>query len=732
MFSPLTHDDPRQLGAYRLIARLGSGGMGTVYLARSLTGRTAALKTMHAHIAGDPAFRTRFRLEVDAARVIGGVHGARVFDADPSAATPWMATEYLLGPPLDEAVASFGPLPEPAVRALGAGLCRALARLHASEVVHRDLKPSNIMVTAEGPKVIDLGIARAIGDDRLTRTGAAAGTPAFMSPEQATGEEHTPAGDVFALASVLVHAATGHGPFGTGQPADILYRVRYAEPDLTGVPEALLPALTRCLAKDPAQRPSTMELAAQLAPGPGDFAEHLPEPLLMEIARRSAAVWHVRPTRLPPPAYETVVAPAPTGRTTGLSRRRLLALGGGSVAGLAATGVGAWAWLGNGKPEGSGGGSAAPKPAGTAQTGPRWESLWQVKAEGSPDRLPPAAILLKDLVIAPSQGYTLQGLDPRTGEVRWADGDPVFPHRVAADGEHVHALDYALEEEPLRVATLDPATGKLTNPLAEPTDLSGFPLGTQLLCAGQGAVYMAASRGPQSVREFRKDQAWFLAALDSRTGRKLWANPLPARSNATERLHFLAAEVRGGFLVLVQQLEQGDLNLVVRDAGTGKARWSTPLDGPGAPFARAVLTVDDQHVYPAAGGLRALDLRSGAVVWHHAGGTPQARFGPPTVKNGVVYAVEGGRGLVAVSAADGKALWAQKGRQTAETELAYAPVVGRDAVYSPSPSGLLAADLRTGAAKGTFKAAPARYYAHESAQRLIAVGPSSVAGYPLR
>jgi serine/threonine protein kinase len=187
MFSPLNHDHPHQLGAYRLLARLGSGGMGTVYLARSTTGRTAALKTMHARIATDPAFRTRFRLEADAARVIGGHYGAQVFDADPLAETPWLATEYVLGPPLDDAITLSGPLPESAVRALGVLLCAALAQLHDSDVVHRDLKPSNIMLTADGPKVIDFGIARAMGDDRLTRTGAAAGTPAFMSPEQATG-----------------------------------------------------------------------------------------------------------------------------------------------------------------------------------------------------------------------------------------------------------------------------------------------------------------------------------------------------------------------------------------------------------------------------------------------------------------------------------------------------------------------------------------------------------------
>ncbi|GGT61670.1 protein kinase [Streptomyces althioticus] len=147
MFSPLTHDDPHSVGPYRLVARLGSGGMGTVYLARTATGRTAALKTMHARIATDPAFRTRFRLEADAARVIGPVHGARVFDADPQADTPWLATEYVIGPPLDDAVALAGPLPEPTVRGLGALLCAALGQLHASEVVHRDLKPSNIMIT---------------------------------------------------------------------------------------------------------------------------------------------------------------------------------------------------------------------------------------------------------------------------------------------------------------------------------------------------------------------------------------------------------------------------------------------------------------------------------------------------------------------------------------------------------------------------------------------------------
>ncbi|MEU4260346.1 serine/threonine-protein kinase [Streptomyces argenteolus] len=287
MLKPLLHDDPQHIAGYRLVARLGSGGMGTVYLARSPGGRTVALKTVHARIAADTTFRTRFRLEVDAARVIGGVHGAQVFDADPLAEMPWLATEYILGPPLDEAVAGHGPLPETAVRAMGAALCGALGQLHRSDVVHRDLKPSNVMLSAYGPKIIDFGIARALGDARLTRTGTAAGTPAYMSPEQASGQDQTPAGDVFALAGVLVFAATGHGPFGGGQAADLLYRVRYADPDLTGVPPALAPVLARCLAKDPSLRPRTTDLLAELHDGHGEFADHLPAGLLSGDAH-----WH--------------------------------------------------------------------------------------------------------------------------------------------------------------------------------------------------------------------------------------------------------------------------------------------------------------------------------------------------------------------------------------------------------------------------------------------------------
>ncbi|MFB6613764.1 PQQ-binding-like beta-propeller repeat protein [Streptomyces sp. NPDC056367] len=735
MLSPLTHDDPHRLGTYRLIARLGSGGMGTVYLARSATGRTAALKTVHAHIATDPAVRTRFRLEVDAARVIGPVHGARVFDADPVAETPWLATEYVLGPPLDDAVSAVGPLPEPAVRALGALLCAALAQLHASDVVHRDLKPSNIMLTADGPKVIDFGIARAIGDDRLTRTGTAAGTPAFMSPEQATGREHTSAGDVFALAGVLTYAATGHGPFGSGQHADLLYRVRYADPDLTGVPPALLPVLARCLAKNPADRPTTAELAARLDAGQDGFAGHLPEPLLMEIARRAGGVWHTPPHRLPaPPEHglaETLPSGAPTAPTTpagpaGLSRRRLLALGGGAVLGAAAVGAGAWAWSGRH-------GTAAPKPPAVAKE-PAWDLLWQVQTSSADPVVPPAALVLDGLVVVGQ--YGAQGLDPATGAVKWGGPGGYFMHRTATDGKQIHTVGHTIQEaDPLRVSTVDPATGESGAPFSELADLRGILYGTQLLCATADAVYLAGGRGTHAQGAFRKDQAWFLLAVDVRSGRRLWEVPLPARPDKSTRLHFLSARAVGGHLVLVRQSADGEPSLAVHDARTGKALWERPLAGKQPAFTRAQLAVDEKHVYPAAGELTALALADGKQAWRFAGQAQGAHFGPPAVKDGAVYAVEEGRGLVALDATSGTPRWTEKPREVPAEDLDTPPAVGTGHVYvhSRASSGLLAADVRTGAVSSPFKAAKARYFAHPSARRLIAVGGQGeyAAAYPL-
>lgn len=731
MFSPLTHDDPRHLGGHRPLARLGSGGMGTVYLARSAGGRTVALKTMHARIASDPAFRTRFRLETEAARVIGPVHGARVFEADPAAETPWLATEYVLGPPLDEAVRLAGPLPETAVRALGALLCAALTQLHLSGVVHRDLKPSNIMLTADGPKVIDFGIARALGDERLTRTGAAAGTPAFMSPEQATGQEHTAAGDVFALAGVLTQAATGHGPFGSGLAADLLYRVRYAAPDLTGVPAGLLPLLARCLSKDPADRPTTTALAAELAPPTGHFADHLPEALLMEMGRRAAAVWAVTPHRLPPPADHghdpALPGTAPDGAKPAVSRRRVLTLGGAGLLGAAGVAAGV-RYL----PGGDDG--ADPKKGATGgkpTEPPAWDKLWQVKADyGISPRVPPAPLLLERLVVIADSASTLQALDPRTGKAQWAESDTYRFHQVTTDGKQIYAVEYPFEEtDPLTIGTVGPADGKLRTPFARFPDLRGRLFENQLLCVSGDTLYAVGGRGPYSTDGFREDQSWSLLALDSRTGDTRWTRPLPARPNGSQALHFLTAQVRGTYLVLVQQSAKGALSLVVRDTRTGRQLWTRPLDGDRPAFTRARLAVDDRHVYTAAAGLLALRLADGAQAWRYAQG--RAGYGPPAVDGGVVYAVEQDRGVVAVGAGDGKPRWTEKGRTDTETVLDGAPAVGTGHVYSASTSGLTATDVRTGASARPYKAAVGRYFPHKGSGTLIALGDAYAAAYPL-
>ncbi|WP_431043514.1 serine/threonine-protein kinase [Streptomyces sp. P1-3] len=261
----LAPGDPRTLGSYRLLGRLGAGGMGRVYLARSDRGRTVAVKLVHPDLAGQESFRHRFRQEVAAARRVGGEWTAPVLDADTEAEVPWVATGYIAGPSLQRVARDFGPLPERSVRVLGAGLARALQAIHGAGIVHRDLKPSNVLITIDGPRVIDFGIARALDsltDGGLTCTGAAVGSPGFMSPEQVRGDRVTPASDVFCLGSVLAYAASGRMPFG-GESSGVhalMFRIAQEEPDLTGVPEGLRPLISAFLAKNPADRPTPEEV----------------------------------------------------------------------------------------------------------------------------------------------------------------------------------------------------------------------------------------------------------------------------------------------------------------------------------------------------------------------------------------------------------------------------------------------------------------------------------------
>ncbi|MEV6317253.1 serine/threonine-protein kinase [Streptomyces sp. NPDC051776] len=290
---PLEADDPRAIGPYRLLRRLGAGGMGRVYLGRSAGGRTVAVKVVHPHHAGETEFRARFRREIESARRVGGDWTAPVLDADPEASLPWVATGYVAGPDLSRAVSAVGPLPTHTVRTLGAGLAEALAAVHALGLVHRDVKPSNVLLTVDGPRLIDFGIARATdGTASLTATGVSIGSPGYMSPEQILGHGVTHASDVFSLGAVLAFAATGETPFPGDSSASLLYKVVHEEPELgAALTDGLRELVTACLAKDPADRPTPQLVARRLGGGTGAQglarSGWLPGPLVEQVSRRA-------------------------------------------------------------------------------------------------------------------------------------------------------------------------------------------------------------------------------------------------------------------------------------------------------------------------------------------------------------------------------------------------------------------------------------------------------------
>ena len=264
MVAQLRPADPATVGPYRLLGRLGAGGMGQVFLARSLGGRLVAVKVIRPELADEAGFRARFAREVAAARNVSGMFTALVVDADTDGPVPWLATAYVPGPSLTELVHEQGPLPPSAVLTLAAGLAEGLGAIHAAGVVHRDLKPSNVLLAHDGPRVIDFGISRALEATMMTTTGMVLGSPGFMSPEQAKGDTVGPPSDVFSLGAVLAYAATGQGPFGTGPTPALLYRVVNEAPRLDGLPPLVRPVIESCLAKDPAARPTSAQLLTQL------------------------------------------------------------------------------------------------------------------------------------------------------------------------------------------------------------------------------------------------------------------------------------------------------------------------------------------------------------------------------------------------------------------------------------------------------------------------------------
>jgi eukaryotic-like serine/threonine-protein kinase len=326
----LRPSDPQTVGLYRLLGRLGVGGMGQVYLAKSQAGRLVAIKVIRPDLADERGFRARFAREIAAARNVSGVYTAAVIDSDTDAELPWMATAYVPGPSLADAVEDDGPLPVKTVLALAAGLAEALAAIHRAGVVHRDLKPSNVLLAADGPRVIDFGISLAAERSMLTTTGVVIGSPGFMSPEQARGLRQVgEPTDVFSLGAVLAFAATGDGPFGGGPTPALLYRVVNEEPELGRVPVAARPLIQRCLAKDPADRPTTADILRMLGDEADLMEEWLPESVADAIGRYIPTIETPAP---PPPAASETTDPvagaqpgdAPTDATQDIMARSVV------------------------------------------------------------------------------------------------------------------------------------------------------------------------------------------------------------------------------------------------------------------------------------------------------------------------------------------------------------------------------------------------------------------------
>ncbi|CAM5478295.1 MULTISPECIES: PQQ-binding-like beta-propeller repeat protein [Streptomyces] len=717
MVDQLTQHDPRRIGPFEVLGRLGAGGMGLVYLARSASGRRVAIKTVRTELAEDQLFRVRFTREVEAARAVSGFYTAAVVDADPRAAVPWLATAYVPAPSLEEIVNDCGPLPAQAVRWLAAGVAEALQSIHGAGLVHRDLKPSNVLVVEDGPRVIDFGIASGVSNTRLTMTNVAVGTPAYMSPEQAKDSRSvTGASDVFSLGSTLVFAATGHPPFHGANPVETVFMLLREGPDLEGLPDELRPLIESCMQMDPAARPTPADLQAQLAPhlfgsgsdDSGTASAWLPEKAVALIETRRGGRPAARPAHTghaagrsaghgghsavpPPPSHDPVVPapvgapPGPAGSPTGSPDGGPVRLAGAIVpigpgprvadaraaavkapppeAGLAAS----WS-----KPRPGVGGAdpavtAPPAPAvppEPSQTGWRpWRFRMSNDVWGTP-------AVDGDLVYVTS--FEVHALDVGTGRRRFKTRDVAWSMAVA-DGR-IHASDGPT------LFALDAREGADLWRLS--TDAWVYSLK-----ADRGTVVTGTRGGGV--------QAW-----EAANGRKLWE----ITGCQTDFESPEAGPALHDGTVYVWQ----DARLRALDARTGDERWSYPIGDAascgGVPV--RVAPAADGYVYLSAGTrVLAVDVASGHVRWHFEAPavflSPPAFAPGPAVTGGGVYLADYLGTVYALDATDGRDRW----RIATEARASVEPVlVAAGHVHVGSGTGLYTLDAVTGTPKWRFQA----------------------------
>ncbi|WP_125513190.1 PQQ-binding-like beta-propeller repeat protein [Streptomyces sp. WAC 01529] len=683
------------IGPYRVIRELGAGGMGRVHLAASRSGRAVAVKVVRPELAADPDFRRRFKAEVDAARAVSGAFTAPVVDADPEGPQPWLATAYIPGPSLTEALEAHGPMPEPTLRVLGGGLAEALGAIHRAGLIHRDLKPSNILLTLDGPRVIDFGISRAVDGTVLTAEGQVAGSPGFMSPEQSRGVELTPASDVFAFGAVLAFAATGVPPFGTGAAHALLYRAAYEEPQLHGVPHGLLGIVTACLDKDPARRPTVDHLQAWLRP---------------ETTAGWLGAVELQVTEDQRTLQEALRAPL-------LSRRRLLT-GGAALAATAAAGGTVWYLRSrDGNGEGGGGSAATPEldwskelsqPAMSLSAVTRSTLLCTQKASGACFDRESGKLLWEDLsgqntdaLTDDKRVYTVRtdgkvhAFDGRSGKEVWdaspagdgapkldlSDGDLV----MTASGGRFQALEASSGEvrwtsrdvkEGSMVLGVTPAGALLawgsaskTNPAAM---LSGFSAldretGDRIWAKDLVTLYAPdGSRGePKSkakptgkVRSkvlYAIDADMKLLAIDPDNGKTRWSEPTRLPPTNSEILGFTGAlSLLGDTLFCYPSTNFGGSTrglLTAFDPESGKTRWTVQTAARGE---RGYARVDGTVCYLDKKVLHGIDARTGARRWKAGAGLAGLTLAGAL---GGLFLAAGKKGLYGFHAETGKQVW---------------------------------------------------------------------------
>jgi serine/threonine protein kinase len=696
-------EHPRYAGQYLLEAELGSGGMGIVHLARSASGLPLAVKVVHAEFAQDPEFRGRFRQEVAAARRVSGAFTAPVVDADPEAEHPWMATLFIPGPTLAEHVKRNGALPPARLRHLMAGLAEALRDIHRAGVVHRDLKPSNVLLADDGPKVIDFGISRPSDSELRTETGKLIGTPPFMAPEQFRRPRQVgPAADIFALGSLIVHAATGSGPFDSDSPYLVAYQVVHDEADLTGVPEDLVELVARCLAKEPEDRPTPDELMTALRSISASYDTQAFIP-----GQRTGNGESVRAGKRAAPDSKHGLTDIRSSAKEAAGRRRWrlpVVIGGAAV--LAAV-VGAFALLGGSDtpaPEKHDGKQTKSSfqpwdidlsaPGATAGGLPQCtytprmlyclrpgvlaaavdpadgKVLWSRSDSGHASSYStPAPVLSGGLLqVVSRNGKRLTALDPATGVTRWSRDIARYDGRVAHVGGVV-----LLTGRDSKVSALDAATGEEKWRHTIPG--LGLP---QFLSYGDGVAYAMTAAGTTTR----------VTAVDPETGAMRWRRTMDGTLNLVG--------AHDGQVWLTSTTVDQYTDAVVRYDVASRTAHRVALRLP-LPQAQAVVRADAVYLLGGDGSLVAMDTKTSAQLWRAE--TSVSKASAPVVAGQRLYLTSVDGRLLAVDTARGTLLGQTKARLGADqgslVSAIPAPVAAGGQVYATAPDGsLFAVDAR--------------------------------------